>query len=111
MSSTKKFLDQFPEVMKPVAVTTATSKIFEIKEAENLNKEDMTIFHGIVAKLLYTMYRTPSDLVTKIAFMTRRVSNSTLDDWNKLCRLLQYINETFYLPLGPEMDNTRLILW
>ena len=81
-------LKDFPEEIDLVTVTPASNKLFEIKEAENLNEEGMKFFHGIVAKLLYIICPARLDLVTTIIFMTTRVSKSAVDDWHKLCWLL-----------------------
>ena len=42
-------LEEFQEEIKLVAATPLANDLSPIKEEENLNKEDMTMFHGIVA--------------------------------------------------------------
>lgn len=51
-------------------------------------------FHSLVAKLLYLAKKSRPDCLTAVAFLTTRVSRCTEDDWDKLTRVLRYINET-----------------
>ena len=58
-------------------------------------------FHHIVAKLLYVSKQVRVDNSPTIAFLCTRVSKSTEQDWEKLKRLLGYLNGT---------KNMRIIL-
>lgn len=52
------------------------------------------MFHHIVEKLLYVSMRVRVDISPTIACLCTRVSNSTEQDWEKLRRLLGYLNGT-----------------
>ena len=98
----KEAIESFGEVISTTAVTPAKSYLFSVRDdAEKLDKEKSEIFHTDVAKLLYIMKRTRPDLEPAIAFLSTRVSCSTVDDWNKLKRVLQFIKGT--------MNDKRII--
>jgi hypothetical protein len=62
-------------------------------------------FHSIVAKLLYASKRARWDLLTLIAFTTKRVMNPRRDDWARLTRGIQYIRDTQTLGVTPEIQD------
>ena len=51
-----------------------------------------------MSKLLYVSKRARVNIDLTIAFLCTRVSKSTDEDWNKLRRLLKYLNVTIYMP-------------
>jgi len=82
-------------VINKTAATASKPYLFNVREdAERLDKEKSEVFHSVVAKLLYIMKRTRPDLEPTVAFLSTRVSCSTVDDWLKLKRLLQFIKGT-----------------
>mmetsp|Transcript_26947 Transcript_26947/g.39877 ORF Transcript_26947/g.39877 Transcript_26947/m.39877 type:complete len:422 (-) Transcript_26947:45-1310(-) len=88
-------IESFGEVIKCSTVTPSKQYLFSAREnAGLLSPEKSEIFHSVVAKLLYIMKRTHPDLEPTIAFLSTRVSCSTVDDWGKLKRLLQFIKRT-----------------
>jgi hypothetical protein len=55
----------------------------------------------VVAKLLWAEKRSPPDIETAISFLCTRVSKSDEDDWLKLKRFLQFLNQT--------IDDVRIV--
>ena len=49
------------------------------------------MFHSTVAKALYLTLRTRPDIATTVSFLTTRVSCPTQQDWNKLMRMMSYL--------------------
>ena len=91
-----------PKSLNDKVSSPATKKLFDVDdEAEQLDKVDSDRFHSIVAKLLYISKRSRPDLDTAVAFLTTRVSKSTVEDWSKLLRLLSYARQT--------IDDARII--
>jgi hypothetical protein len=76
------------------AATPATEHLFTTRESEQLGNEKKELFHSTMAKILYLAKRVRPDLLTAIAFLATRVQNPDIDDWNKLERLVKYINGT-----------------
>ena len=76
-------------------MTPAKEDLFEIDaSAEKLSEEVGKTFHSRVAKLLYMALRTRPDILVAVSFLSTRVTKSTVQDWDKLERVLRYINMT-----------------
>jgi hypothetical protein len=77
------------------AMTPATERLFESRATATLCTEQRRKnFHSIVAKMLYLAKRTRPECLTAVAYLAARVSRCTEDDWDKLTRLLRYINDS-----------------
>lgn len=73
----------------------AFNKLFIIdEESKLLSTEDKEMFHHVVAKMLYLAKRARSDILTTISFLTTRVLEPTIEDWNKMGKVLMYLNST-----------------
>jgi hypothetical protein len=79
-----------------IATTPARKTLFDVDmSARPLNATEAMVFHSVVAKLLYVSIRGRMDLLLAISFLsTTRVSKSTVQDREKLRRVLEYINGT-----------------
>ena len=91
-----------------VSKTPAKGTLFNVNENESnplLNDEMRERFHSIVAKLLYASKRARWDLLTLIAFLTKRVMNPRRDDWEKLTRGIQYVRDTQTLGVTLEIQD------
>ena len=87
----------FNEKMGKCPPTPASGNLFSVKESPILDNDQSEVFHHIVAKLLYISIRVRIDIIPTIAFLCTRVSKSTKEDWEKLRRLLEYLNGTLHL--------------
>ena len=77
------------------ARTPATDGLFELRtDATTSTEEKRKEFHSLVAKLLCLAKKTRPDCLTTVAFLATRVSKCTDQDWEKLIRLLKYVNAT-----------------
>ena len=74
--------------------TPATGNLFEVKDSPELGENRSEIFHHIVAKLLYVSKQIRMDISPTIVFLCTRVSKSMEQYWEKLSRLLGYLNGT-----------------
>ena len=70
-----------------------------------------TIFHKIVAKILFVCYRGMSDTQAALLFLTSRISKPNDVDSKKLKRLLQYIKGTLGLLLKLPTTSTAILKW
>ena len=61
------------------------------ENSERLDEHRSDVFHSVTQKLLYIMKRARPDLETLLSFLTMRVSKSTVEDWKKLKRGLQFV--------------------
>ena len=76
-------------------VTPAAENLFEINDSmERLPDAASKVFHSRVAKLLYLAMRVRPDILLAVSFLSTRVTKSTQEDWEKLERVLMYLNMT-----------------
>jgi hypothetical protein len=76
----------------PLANTPATKKLFEESTKRVvLAEEEKKKFHTTVARLLYLSKRARPDILTAVGFLCTRVKEPTVEDKQKLLRLLGYL--------------------
>jgi hypothetical protein len=83
-------------------------KLFHVADEVNnplLHDNSREFFHSIVAKLLYLCKRIRPDILTEVAFLTKRVLAPQRDDYDKLVKTIKYIRGTRELALTLEMDD------
>jgi hypothetical protein len=82
--------------------TPAKPDLFTVKP-DNLDPllptTSREFFHSITAKLLYLSKRSRPDILTSVAFLTKRVTKPQVEDMKKLERTIQYVRETKELGL------------
>ena len=99
-------LDSFPDDTNKVVSTPAAVHLFEVDETcTKLTEKDRSIFHSIVAKLLFVSKRARPDILVAVSYLTTRVSKADEDDWKKLKRLLQYLRSTIKLKMTLSADS------
>ena len=64
-------------------------------------------FHHTVYQLLFVANRLHRDIQTAVSFLTTRVQSPEEDDWEKLKRILKYLNGTRNLKLMLHTDQTK----
>lgn len=110
----KESIESFTETgdsVKGHANTPAKHDLFTVgMESPLLDEEKYTIFHHIVSKLLYVSKRARLDIDLYISFLCTRFSKSTEQDWEKLRRLLTYLQNTIDMVriIGYESIDTIL---
>ena len=98
----KEAIEDFGEDVSQNVSTPANLGLTLIDETSpELDPHKQDKFHSIVSKLLWVMKRGRPDIETTIAFLCTRVAVSTEQDWKKLRRLLQFLNQT--------IDDVRVI--
>ncbi len=68
-------------------------------------------FHNITAKGIYVIKRVRPDISLSIAFLTTRVKGPNIDDWHKLCHLVEYLRSMRELPLILAANSTGVLSW
>ena len=101
----KDLLEDCVEIVG-VSTSPANNNLFTIDETSPLLPDKMRErYHSLTAKLLYLSKRTRPDILTSIAYLTKRVLEPRTDDWKKLARTIQYIRGTRTIPLTLEVDT------
>jgi len=99
--------------MDGVNATPATLYLFSMNPdgAELLDEDKAQVFHHYVAKSLFLCKRTRPDLQTTMLFLCTRVKVPDMDDYKKLCCMMQYICGTCGLVLMLEAESFQIIKW
>jgi hypothetical protein len=80
------------------AAWPARKSLFDVNEdAVLLSKHKAEVFHSIVVKLLYVSMRVRMDILLAVVFLCTRVLKCTVQDEEKLKRILEYLNGTLDL--------------
>jgi len=94
------------------APSPAASNLFDVRDtAPLLDESEADFFHSTVARLLFLGMRARPDIMTAISFLTTRVSAPTVDDRNKLRRVIRYLRDTKRLHLTLEPDEIHVFKW
>ena len=110
----KSMLDDFPIKLESgdTAPTPAGNDLFNVDASKLLDEKRKEIFHKIVAKGLFVCKRGRPDVQPTIAYLCTRVSKPNESDWNKLTRLMKYLNGSRELTLKLHAKGTlNVIKW
>jgi hypothetical protein len=90
--------------------TVAPDDLLKVDEdAVKLDQVRAKAFHNITAKGIYVTKRGRPDISLAIAFLTTRVKGPDIDNWRKLCHLVEYFQSTCDLPLILGADSTGVL--
>ena len=106
-------LDDFPIQFKKneTAISPAGDNLFEEGKGKELDKTKAEQFHTTVAKGLFLCKRARPDIHTAIAVLCTRTRKPTESEWQKLIRLMKYLNGTKDLCLVLCAENLSVIKW
>ena len=109
----QEIVDEFPEDLSgKTSKTPAANHLFDVNpEPEFLDRKRADIFHWTVAKLLWAILRAQPDILLAISFLTSWVKKPDIDDWEKLVRLLVYIQGSIDLKLWLSSSGMGIVKW
>ncbi len=104
-------LSEFPKQFKPneTAPTPATEKLFNTSSGALLIQTKAEVFYTAVAKGLFVSKRARPDIMPTIAVLCTRVKAPTDSDWDKLMRMMKYLNGTRNKTLTMKADDLKVI--
>lgn len=104
----KGILEEFPEELPRKSPSPHSDNLFNVKDKEEVKEldEDKAMqFHRTTAQLLFLSTRARKDIQTAVSFLTTRVKSPDSDDWEKLKRVLQYLQATQTLKLRIQVED------
>jgi hypothetical protein len=105
-------LTDFPiDLGNKTAPTPATDNLFQVCDSPTLDKHGANVFYAFFAKGLFACKRARPDIHTTITFLCTRVKEPTKDDWEKLMRLIFYLNGSQEEGLFLAVDDQHVIKW
>jgi hypothetical protein len=106
-----RLVDEFPFKIEKTAPTPASDDLFAVGDGEKLDSNMGKTLHTWVAKALFACKRSRPDTHTAITLLCTRVKSPNKDDWEKLVRLLEYLNGTRNDVLVLGIDDINIIKW
>jgi hypothetical protein len=97
---------------KDVPKTPASDSLFNLGTGAKLDTKRSEIFHTFVAKGLFLCKRARPDIQQAISVLCTRVKDPNQADWEKLMRVMKYLNGTrneYLVTLSA--DNLRVVKW
>jgi hypothetical protein len=109
----ENMLNNFPVKLgkKDVAKTPAGDNLFNLGTGAKLDTKRAEIFHTFVAKGLFLCKRARPDIQQTISVLCTRVRDPNQVDWEKLMRVMKYLNGTKEENLTLSADDLRVIKW
>jgi hypothetical protein len=106
-------LNNFPVKLgkKDVAKTPAGDNLFNLGTGAKLDTKRAEIFHTFVAKGLFLCKRARPDIQQAILVLCTRVRDPNEADWEKLMRVMKYLNGTKEENLTLSADDLRVVKW
>ena len=110
---TDKWLENFPIDLKStdIMMTPAGNNLFELGHSKLLSKERKEQFHTNVAKGMFIAKRARPDIQPTVAVLATRVREPNESDWQKLLRLMKYMNGSQKKHLTLSIDDMKSIKW
>ena len=92
----ESMLKEFPVKFKKKdkALSLVTTEMFNEDKSKKLNEQEREVFHKFVAKGLFASKRARQDIQPLISVLCTRVKNPGRNDWNKLVRMMKFLNGT-----------------
>jgi hypothetical protein len=109
----ENMLNNFPVQLgkKDDAKTPAADSLFNLGTGAKLDTKRSEIFHTFVAKGLFLCKRATPNIQQGISVLCMRVKDPNQADWEKLMRVMKYLNRTRTEYLTLSADDLRVVKW
>ena len=110
----EKMVTKFPnKILQGSKVSSpASENLFKVdKRSLKLDQESAEIFHSFVLKGLFPAKRGRPNVLQAIAFLCTCTKEPTKLDWNKLVRVLKFMNQTSKDQLTLKADGLHILIW
>jgi hypothetical protein len=106
-------INEFPlkRGKKDVAKTPAADSLFNLGTGAKLDTKRSEIFHTFVAKGLFLCKRARPNIQQAISVLCTRVKDLNQADWEKLMRVMKYLNVTRSEYLTLSVGDLRVVKW
>jgi hypothetical protein len=86
--------------------------LFKVHEKSPKLKPEMAeLFHTVTTQGLFLCKRARPDISPAIAYLTTRVTTPNQDDWEKLSRMMKFLNQTVKDCLTLKADGSNTLKW
>ena len=107
-----KIFSESPPDIKGVAQTPAGQHLLKLNpDFKHLDAPSAMMFHHLVAHLLFLTKQAHPDILMAVAFLTTCIQSPNWDDYKKLAKVLNYLQNTHDLVLTLEASNAGVAEW
>ena len=100
------------DLKKSSSIFPPNDNLFKLnKDSPRLDNKKSNLFHQITARLLFVAKQARSDIQVCVAFLCMRVKDPHEGNYNKLGRVIKYVQETVHLPLIIGVDGSGNLVW
>jgi hypothetical protein len=108
----KNMIEEFPiDLADETAPSPALDDLFTVGDGAYLDRRRSDDLHTFTAKGLFACKRARPDIHTATTFLCTRVKKPEEDDWDKLVRMMRYLNGTKDEVLFLSADDLHVIKW
>jgi hypothetical protein len=113
MKYVENMINEFPVKLgkKDVAKMPAGDNMFNLGTGTKLDTKRSKIFHTFVAKGFFLCKRARPDIQQAILVLCTRVKDPNQADWEKLMRVMKYLNGTRNEYLTQSAKDLRVVKW
>jgi hypothetical protein len=81
------------------------------EDSAKLPEKQKTAFYNVVAKAMYVAKQAQPNIAVSIAFLTTQGQSPDVQDWFKLCHLVEYLQSTIDFPLILGATSGGVLHW
>ena len=109
----ESMISNFPEKYLHGKVTSPWNEnLFKVQDkSPKLDQKMAELFHTVTAQGLFLCKRARPDISPAIAYLTTRVKSPNQDDWDKLTRMMKFLNQTTNDCLTLKSDSSKTLKW
>ena len=105
-------LQDAPTNLRGTSMVPAAKHLFTIRrDAPKINPQEQEIFHHLTMQLMYLSQRGRPDIRIAVAFLSLQVANPDHDDYQKLGKVIKYLENTKQLTLRLQAEESNLLQW
>ncbi len=106
----KGMIDNFSEKLSGKTKGPWNENLFKVDESSpKLENEETKFFHTFTMKAMFVCKRGRQDIQPAVAFLSTRTREPTMQDWNKLIKMMNYLNATKEDVAHVSADDNRTI--
>ena len=107
----KSMIEDFPHRIGTTSIPW-TDKLFKVNDnSKLLDEERKSTFHTFVMKAMFLCKRARPDIEPAVSFLATRTASPNEDDWNKLLKVLSFLNSTIDDVLKIAADEFTKLHW
>jgi Reverse transcriptase (RNA-dependent DNA polymerase) len=92
----KSMIQEFPQELNGKVKSPWNTNLFHVDpKSKLLDETRSTVFHTFIMKGMFLAKRGRQDIMTGIAYLSTKVTNSSENDWWKLKRLMIYLKREY----------------